>query len=162
MAVEVVSVVGGERVAEAVRRTPSTNPARLSEVVGTVGSAGPEVFVRAASVAQAAQVAWAATPAPQRGQVISNVGRLMTANKERLAALVTQEIGKPLTEEEVAGVDDLLDLTERLGERLADLLCDERREPLLVRGHQPADVRDRKSTRLNSSHPSKSRMPSSA
>ena len=55
MAVEVLSVVGGERVAEAVRRTSSTNPARLSEVVGTVGSAGPDVFVRAASVAQIAE-----------------------------------------------------------------------------------------------------------
>src|SRR5947208_5501482 len=95
---EVLSVVGGERVAEAGRRTPSTNPAQLSEVVGTVGSAGPEVFVRAASVAQSAQAAWAATPAPQRGQVISNVGRLMAANKERLAALVTREIGKPIAE----------------------------------------------------------------
>jgi aldehyde dehydrogenase (NAD+) len=120
MAVEVLSVVGGERVAEAVRRTPSTNPARLSDVVGTVGNAGPEVFVRAAEAARAAQGAWAATPAPQRGQVIANVGRLMTANKERLAALVTREIGKPIAEArgEVQEIIDTCDFFIGEGRRL--------------------------------------------
>ncbi|GAA1606331.1 aldehyde dehydrogenase family protein [Kribbella hippodromi] len=117
---DVLSVVGGTRVAEVVRRTPSTNPARLTEVVGTVGSAGPEVFVRAAEAARTAQPAWAATPAPQRGQVISNVGRLMTANKERLAALVTQEIGKPIAEArgEVQEIIDTCDFFLGEGRRL--------------------------------------------
>ena len=120
MTVEVLSVVAGERVAEAVRRTPSTNPAQLSDVVGTVGSAGPEVFVRAAEAARAAQPAWAATPAPQRGQVIANVGRLMTANKERLAALVTREIGKPIAEArgEVQEIIDTCDFFIGEGRRL--------------------------------------------
>src|SRR2546430_2658944 len=120
MAGEVLSVVGGERVREAVRRTPSTNPARLDDVVGTVGSAGPEVFVRAAVAAREAQAAWAATPAPQRGQVISNVGRLMTANKERLAALVTREIGKPSGEAlgEVQEIIDTCDFFLGEGRRL--------------------------------------------
>ncbi|MFG1626862.1 aldehyde dehydrogenase family protein [Kribbella sp. NPDC049227] len=120
MATEVLSVIGGERVAEAVRRTPSTNPAWLSEVVGTVGSAGPEVLVRAAEAARDAQAAWAATPAPQRGQVIANVGRLMTANKERLAALVTREIGKPIAEArgEVQEIIDTCDFFIGEGRRL--------------------------------------------
>ncbi|MFG1814224.1 aldehyde dehydrogenase family protein [Kribbella sp. NPDC049174] len=120
MAVEVLSVVAGARVAEAVRRTPSTNPAQLSDVVGTVGSAGPEVFVQAAEAARAAQPAWAATPAPQRGQVIANVGRLMTANKERLAALVTREIGKPIAEArgEVQEIIDTCDFFIGEGRRL--------------------------------------------
>ncbi|GAB2677202.1 aldehyde dehydrogenase family protein [Kribbella swartbergensis] len=120
MAVEVLSVVAGERVAEAVRRTPSTNPARLSDVVGTVGSAGPEVFVRAAEAARAAQRSWAATPAPRRGQVIAAVGRLMTANKERLAALVTREIGKPIAEArgEVQEIIDTCDFFLGEGRRL--------------------------------------------
>ncbi|WP_406048579.1 aldehyde dehydrogenase family protein [Kribbella sp. NBC_00889] len=120
MATEVVSVIGGERVAEAVRRTPSTNPARLSDVVGTVGSAGPEVLVKATEAARDAQAAWAATPAPQRGQVIANVGRLMTANKERLAALVTREIGKPIAEArgEVQEIIDTCDFFVGEGRRL--------------------------------------------
>src|SRR3954447_6446886 len=117
---EVLSVVGGERVLDAVRRTPSTNPARLSEVVGTVGSAGPGVLVRAAEAARDAQTAWAATPAPQRGQVIANVGRLMTANRERLAALVTREIGKPIAEArgEVQEIIDTCDYFVGEGRRL--------------------------------------------
>src|SRR5215216_7807863 len=120
MAVEVLSVVGGERVADVVRRTPSTNPATTSDVVRTVGIAGPEVFVRAAEAARAAQGAWAATPAPQRGQVIANVGRLMTANKERLAALVTREIGKPIAESrgEVQEIIDTCDFFVGEGRRL--------------------------------------------
>ncbi|GAA0611665.1 aldehyde dehydrogenase family protein [Kribbella sandramycini] len=120
MAVEVLSVVAGERVAEVVRRSESTNPARLAEVVGTVGSAAPEVFVRAAQAARDAQRAWAATPAPQRGQVIANVGRLFTANKERLAALVTREIGKPIAEArgEVQEIIDTCDFFIGEGRRL--------------------------------------------
>ncbi|MFI6827661.1 aldehyde dehydrogenase family protein [Kribbella sp. NPDC050241] len=120
MATEVVSVIGGERVADVVRRTPSTNPARLSDVVGTVGSAGPEVLVKATEAARDAQAAWAATPAPQRGQVIANVGRLMTANKERLAALVTREIGKPIAEArgEVQEIIDTCDFFVGEGRRL--------------------------------------------
>ena len=116
----ILSVVAGTRVENPLRTGPSTNPARLSDVVGTVGSAGPEVFVRAASAARAAQAGWAGTPAPQRGQVISNVGRLMTLNKERLPALVTREIGKPLAEAlgEVQEIIDTCDFFLGEGRRL--------------------------------------------
>ena len=37
-------------------------------------------------------------PAPVRGRVIANVGRLVEANKEALSRLVTQEVGKPYAE----------------------------------------------------------------
>jgi acyl-CoA reductase-like NAD-dependent aldehyde dehydrogenase len=116
----ILSVVAGERVQNPGRTTRSTNPAQLSDVVGTVGSAGPEVFVQAAEAARSAQADWAATPAPQRGQVISNVGRLMTVNKERLAALVTREIGKPLGEAlgEVQEIIDTCDFFLGEGRRL--------------------------------------------
>ncbi len=48
-----------------------------------------------------------------------------------------------LAEEEVTGVDDLLDLAERLGIRLADLARDEAGERLLVGLDDPADLLDR-------------------
>ena len=48
-----------------------------------------------------------------------------------------------LAEEEVTGVDDLLDLAERLGVRLADLARDEAGERLLVGLDDPADLLDR-------------------
>ena len=33
-----------------------------------------------------------------RGRVVERIGRIVEANKEALAALVTREIGKPLAE----------------------------------------------------------------
>ena len=49
-----------------------------------------------------------------------------------------------LGQEEVAGVDDLLDLAERLGVGLADLARDEPGERLLVVLDDPADLLDRR------------------
>jgi acyl-CoA reductase-like NAD-dependent aldehyde dehydrogenase len=116
----ILSVVAGQRVGEPARIVPSTNPANTADVLATIGMAGPEVLVRAAEAARAAQAAWAALPAPQRGQVIANVGRLMTANKERLAAVVTREIGKPAAEAlgEVQEIIDTCDFFTGEGRRL--------------------------------------------
>ncbi len=52
--------------------------------------------------------------------MIANVGRLMTANKERLAALVTREIGKPIAEArgEVQEIIDTCDFFIGEGRRL--------------------------------------------
>jgi len=76
----------------------SRNPSRSDEVVATVRLAGPEVFRRAAESARRAQREWAEVPAPVRGRVIASLGRLVEANKQALAALVTREIGKPAGE----------------------------------------------------------------
>ncbi len=76
----------------------STNPAHLGDVVADVVLAGPETFVGACSAARAAQRSWADVPAPVRGGVIANLGRLVEENADALAALVTREIGKPLSE----------------------------------------------------------------
>jgi aldehyde dehydrogenase (NAD+) len=76
----------------------STNPAHVFEVVADVALVGPETFVAACSVARAAQRRWADVPAPVRGTVIGNLGRLVEDNAEALARLVTREVGKPLAE----------------------------------------------------------------
>ncbi|MBL7498537.1 aldehyde dehydrogenase family protein [Frankia sp. CNm7] len=76
----------------------STNPARPGEVVAEVRLAGPAVLVAAARVAKVAQRGWADVPAPVRGTVIGNFGRLVEDNAETLARLVTREVGKPLAE----------------------------------------------------------------
>src|SRR5439155_19265772 len=77
-------------------------------------------LVEAARRARAAQAAWAATPAPARGRVIAQLGRLVEANKEALAALVTREIGKPYAEAlgEVQEVIDTCDFFLGEGRRL--------------------------------------------
>jgi alpha-ketoglutaric semialdehyde dehydrogenase len=76
----------------------STSPVDLGDVVVEIDLQPGSALVDAARRAKAAQRAWAAVPAPVRGQVVGNIGRLVSANAEALARLVTREIGKPLAE----------------------------------------------------------------
>jgi alpha-ketoglutaric semialdehyde dehydrogenase len=80
------------------RSQENPNPARLDDTVSRVSLADAATFARACELATAGQRAWAATPAPVRGAAIGDLGRIVSANKERLAALVTREIGKPYPE----------------------------------------------------------------
>src|SRR5690606_29437202 len=76
----------------------SRNPANLDDIVAKVQLGDADTLLSATRSAQQAQREWAAVPAPVRGRVIANLGRLVEANKEALAQLVTREIGKPLSE----------------------------------------------------------------
>ncbi|WP_370328232.1 aldehyde dehydrogenase family protein [Euzebya sp.] len=71
------------------------NPADLSDHVATVHLGDAQTVLAGARAAKDAQGAWAATPAPRRGRVIQQIGRIIEANKSALATLVTREIGKP-------------------------------------------------------------------
>src|ERR671914_586865 len=101
-------------------RLESTNPANLSDVVAEVLLTDADGFVDACRAARAAQRDWAAVPAPARGRVIAEVGRLFEANKEALSRLVTREIGKPYAEAlgEVQEVIDTCDFFLGEGRRL--------------------------------------------
>ncbi|WP_217428249.1 aldehyde dehydrogenase family protein [Microlunatus speluncae] len=98
----------------------STNPARLSEVVGEVAFGDADTFVAAAEAAKTAQRDWAKIPAPIRGRAIAHIGRLVEDNKEALARLVTAEIGKPYAEAlgEVQEIVDTCDFFLGEGRRL--------------------------------------------
>src|SRR4051794_23967584 len=88
----IASIVGGEARGDAPGgRLTSTNPARTDEVVAEVLLGDASMFVDAARAARAAQREWAKVPAPARGRVIAQVGRLIEANKEALSRLVTRE-----------------------------------------------------------------------
>ena len=98
----------------------SRNPADLSDLVTEVEGADVAAFTTTCRAARDAQPAWAAVPAPLRGRVIAQVGRLVEANKETLAALVTREIGKPHAEAlgEVQEIVDTCDFFLGEGRRL--------------------------------------------
>lgn len=117
---QIVSIVGGKE--EEAEGTPyaSINPARLTETVATVRLAYAETFAGACRRAAAAQRDWARVPAPVRGRVIASIGRLVEANSETLARLVTQEIGKPYAEAlgEVQEIVDTCDFFLGEGRRL--------------------------------------------
>src|SRR6266498_1370734 len=74
------------------------NPARLDEIVATVGLADATTFVEASAAARNAQRDWARVPAPVRGRAIQQLGRLVEDNAETLARTMTREIGKPIAE----------------------------------------------------------------
>src|ERR687887_1965490 len=115
------SVIDGRALTDAPGgRLNSTDPAHTDEVVAELllGDAG--TFVDACRAARAAQREWARVPAPIRGRVIAQVGRLVEANKEALARLVTREVGKPYAESlgEVQEVIDTCDFFLGEGRRL--------------------------------------------
>ncbi|HET6212823.1 MAG TPA: aldehyde dehydrogenase family protein, partial [Micromonosporaceae bacterium] len=121
MAHIISSTVNGEPVPGAPDATlPSVNPARLDDVVAHVALADADTFVAACRAARAAQRRWAAVPAPVRGQVIAQLGRLVSANFEALAELVTREVGKPIAESrgEVQEIVDTCDFFLGEGRRL--------------------------------------------
>jgi aldehyde dehydrogenase (NAD+) len=117
----IASLIGGQPSEDAPGGTlTSTNPANLSDAVAEVRLADAGTFVAACRAAREAQRRWAAVPAPARGRVIANVGRLVEANKEALSRLVTREVGKPYAEAlgEVQEIVDTCDFFLGEGRRL--------------------------------------------
>jgi aldehyde dehydrogenase (NAD+) len=114
------SFVNGTHVDGAAGTLASVNPADLSDTVAEISLASADQVVDAFRAAQSAQRAWAETPAPVRGRVIAQVGRLVEASKEVLAALVTREVGKPRAEAlgEVQEIIDTCDFFLGEGRRL--------------------------------------------
>jgi aldehyde dehydrogenase (NAD+) len=118
--IQLASVVHGAVAPGGTGEYRSVNPSRLDETVAVVRLADADTFCRAARSARSAQWAWAEVPAPVRGRVVAGLGRLVEANREALAALVTREIGKPLAEArgEVQEIVDTCDFFLGEGRRL--------------------------------------------
>src|SRR5579862_3316152 len=114
------SIVAGKPIEGGAASMQSTNPARVAEVVAEVALADTTTFVEACRVAREAQSRWAAVPAPVRGRVIAEIGRLVEDNKEPLARLLTTEVGKPYAESlgEVQEIIDTCDFFVGEGRRL--------------------------------------------
>ena len=115
------SLVNGSPIGEAPGgRRQIPNPADLADPVSEVLLGDADTFVTAAHAAAGARAAWAAVPAPVRGEVIQRLGELVRANQHALAALITREIGKPIAESrgEVQEVVDTCDFFQSEGRRL--------------------------------------------
>ncbi|MEV0006085.1 aldehyde dehydrogenase family protein [Micromonospora sp. NPDC050980] len=137
------STVAGTEVAAASDRFRSVNPACLDELVAEVALADADTFTAAARAARTAQREWADVPAPVRGRVIANIGRLVEANFDALAALVTREVGKTLAEArgEVQEIVDTCDFFLGEGRRLyGQTVPSEMRDKQLFTFRVPAGV----------------------
>ncbi|MDP6223832.1 MAG: aldehyde dehydrogenase family protein [Candidatus Poseidoniaceae archaeon] len=76
----------------------SRNPAMLNDILGAFPLSTKDDVNAALDAAHSAFPAWAATPAPTRGQIIGNMGRLLMEHKDDLVRLQAREIGKTLKE----------------------------------------------------------------
>ena len=76
---------------------PVTNPA-TGEVIATVPRLGAEHTRMAIEAAHRAGPGWAAMPAAQRANVLKRWHALILAHAEPLAQILTEEMGKPLSE----------------------------------------------------------------
>lgn len=88
--------VGGQW-RETEKTFPVTDPSS-GETLCQVADANPEEAMAALDAAAKAQPSWAATPARQRSEILSKAYQLLLDEKERLALIMTLEMGKPLAE----------------------------------------------------------------
>lgn len=93
---ETRAFIGGEWV-KGTRTTAIHNPAN-GEVVAEVADLDVADATRAIDAAYAAQKAWAARTAKERCAILLEWNRLMLANVEDLAQILTAEMGKPIAE----------------------------------------------------------------
>ncbi len=89
--------------------TESVNPA-TGEVLGAVPRSGPEDVEDAVRAAAAAFPAWRRIPAPRRAEILFRAAEHLLSHKEDLARLMTQEMGKVLTETR-GDVQEAIDMT---------------------------------------------------
>jgi alpha-ketoglutaric semialdehyde dehydrogenase len=96
------NLIGGEWGESRTGRTyEKRNPARPSEVVGEFPASGPEDVEAAVAAAEKAFPAWAATPAAQRGAILTRAAAVVEERVEAIARDMTLEMGKPIRESRI-------------------------------------------------------------
>lgn len=114
MAELVRNFIGGKWVeARSGETFDSINPA-TEELVAHVVSSGREDVDAAVKAAQEAYKGWRLTPAPRRGEILYRVARLLEDRKEALARVMTQEMGKVLSEAR-GDVQEAIDMAYYMG-----------------------------------------------
>ena len=97
MSYETRLLIGGKMVEGEGAGLEVENPA-TEEIVATVAAASSTQLDAAVAAARAASVQWAAMPGVDRTPMLRNVAEALRARSEELAAIMTTEIGRPLTE----------------------------------------------------------------
>jgi aldehyde dehydrogenase (NAD+) len=90
----------------ATARSPITGEDLLA--LGATDVAGVEAAI---TRAEAAFANWRTTPAPQRGALVKQFGRLLEAHKAQLADLVTIEVGK-IRSEALGEIQEMIDICD--------------------------------------------------
>ncbi|MCU0330289.1 MAG: aldehyde dehydrogenase family protein [Candidatus Kapabacteria bacterium] len=74
------------------------NPADQRDVIGSFPLSAAADVDAAAQAAAEAFTSWRLVPAPKRGEILRRAGDIFERRKEELAAIMTREMGKTLTE----------------------------------------------------------------
>ena len=91
--------VGGEwRDARSGETYEKRNPMRPDEIVAEVPACDDRDVDAAVAAASEAFAGWAATPAPQRGNLLIKAAEVIDKRVEHIANEMTREMGKPLRE----------------------------------------------------------------
>jgi len=85
------------------------NPANLEEI-GNFQKGNEKDVGKAVDAAETAFDKWSSLPAPKRGEILFRVGQLLDVNKEKLAKIITKEMGKVLLEAR-GDVQEAIDMT---------------------------------------------------
>src|SRR5215468_11261630 len=96
---EQTNYIGGEwRPSRSGRTFENRNPANRDDVVGIFPESDRSDVEAAVAAAKKAFPVWRDTPAPRRAEILYAAGEVLKRDKERLARLMTREMGKVLTE----------------------------------------------------------------
>ncbi len=91
--------IGGQWVESKSKKAfPNINPADTRETVGLFQASGAEDVQAACEAASKAQPAWAALPAPRRGEFLFKAAEILEGRLAKLAEEMTREEGKTLPE----------------------------------------------------------------
>ena len=91
--------IGGQWVDSASGKTfEVTNPAHCTKVIATVQDSNKEDIDNAVEAAAKAFKTWRKMPAPKRGEIMFKAAEILLRDKEDIAKVMTQEMGKPLSE----------------------------------------------------------------
>ncbi len=94
-----LNYIGGQWQPSASGQTfDDTNPARPSEVVARFQRSNLADVDTAIAAASAAFAAWRDVPAPERGEILLKAALILERDRDRIAAQMTREMGKPLKE----------------------------------------------------------------
>ncbi len=95
---------------EKTERLQVTSPVDGSHLAD-VFSADEQDYLHCVSTAREAYISWRTTPAPQRGEIVRQIGDALRARKEPLGTLVSWEMGKSL-QEGLGEVQEMIDICD--------------------------------------------------
>ena len=99
MSCQYLNFIGGQWVPAGTQGTFSNiNPANTDDIVGTFQASGPDDVAAAFAAAEKAQPAWAALPAPRRGEYLFKAAEILESQLTSAATDMTREEGKTLPE----------------------------------------------------------------